>query len=94
MPLLEIKREDPKPRLVKMGQADKVIAPDDTLSTMVASESVLAQEWDTPEEDEAWKELAIPRRAPCQTETEQRETKENGKGKRSRQRRNEDDPQR
>lgn len=30
---------------------------DESLATMLASESVLGREWDTPEEDEAWADL-------------------------------------
>lgn len=30
---------------------------DEALATMLASESVLAREWDTPEEDAAWADL-------------------------------------
>jgi prevent-host-death family protein len=30
---------------------------DEALATMIASERVLAREWDTPEEDEAWADL-------------------------------------
>jgi len=29
----------------------------ETLATMIASERVLAREWETPEEDEAWADL-------------------------------------
>jgi prevent-host-death family protein len=30
---------------------------EEALATMLASERVLAREWDTPEEDEAWQDL-------------------------------------
>jgi hypothetical protein len=30
---------------------------DSSLATMIASEAVLARDWDTPEEDEAWANL-------------------------------------
>jgi hypothetical protein len=32
-------------------------AEDRAWATMIASEAVLAREWDTPEEDEAWRHL-------------------------------------
>lgn len=33
------------------------VSEDSSLATMIASESVLAKDWDTPEEDEAWADL-------------------------------------
>jgi hypothetical protein len=35
----------------------KQTATEDEVKTHVASEKVLSREWDTPEEDEAWKNL-------------------------------------
>ena len=45
--------------LMKMRAERRSTEPvaNETLLTMIASERVLAREWDTPEEDEAWADL-------------------------------------
>lgn len=43
-------KDPPSPAWIEVDE-------DSSLATMIASEAVLARDWDTPEEDEAWKDL-------------------------------------
>jgi prevent-host-death family protein len=51
---LSIREELARKRRVRQ---DRRQLQEEALATMLASERVLAREWDTPEEDEAWQDL-------------------------------------
>jgi prevent-host-death family protein len=51
---LSIREELAKKRALRQTQRR---FQEEALATMLASERVLAREWDTPEEDEAWQDL-------------------------------------
>jgi hypothetical protein len=49
-----IREELAKKRALRQAQRQ---LQEEALATMLASERILAREWDTPEEDEAWQDL-------------------------------------
>jgi prevent-host-death family protein len=51
---LSIREELAKKRALRQAQRQ---LQEEALATMLASERILAREWDTPEEDEAWQDL-------------------------------------